>query len=159
MIRVHREPLVPLFLFDWLPVPGRDEERNDNASTSPTVADESESGRRDVPARHCEGYRTKGFAVVLTKRETHGHDHAESFPCFDRRRIPDTGRASRKARSESRTDADGRGRRRLRRNGPSPLVPARPETSGVAKRAPGEPVASELPRVATAQHSRYNRAP
>src|SRR5256885_5239733 len=70
MIRVHREPLVPLFLFDWLPVPGRDEERNDNASTSPTVADESESGRRDVPARHCEGYRTKGFAVVLTKRET-----------------------------------------------------------------------------------------
>src|SRR5437667_9401686 len=97
MIRVHREPLVPLFLFDLLPVPGRGEERNDNASTSPTVADESESGRRDVPARRCGGYRTKGFAVVLTRRETREHDHAESFPYVDRRSIPDTGRASRKA--------------------------------------------------------------
>src|SRR5437879_8364342 len=97
MIRVHREPLVPLSLFDFRHVPGRDEERNDNARTSPTVEDESESGRRDVPARRCGGYRTKGFAVVLTKRETHEHDHAESFPYFDRRRIPDTGRASRKA--------------------------------------------------------------
>src|SRR6202040_1387550 len=96
MIRVHREPLVPLSLFDFLPVPGRDEERNDNASTSPTVEDGNESGRRDVPARRWGGYRTKGFAVVLTKRETRGHGHAESFPYFDRRRIPDTGRASRK---------------------------------------------------------------
>src|SRR5438067_11904268 len=54
MTRVHREPLVPRVLFDFLLVPDRDEGRNDNASTSPTVEDESESGRRDVPARHCE---------------------------------------------------------------------------------------------------------
>src|SRR5437879_12729641 len=116
MIRVHREPLVPLFLFDLLPVPGRGEERNDNARTSPTVEDESESGRRDVPARRCGGYRTQGFAVVLTKRETHEHDHAESFPYFDRRTIPDTVRASSEARSESREDAEESGVRRLRRN-------------------------------------------
>src|SRR5213594_1994488 len=64
MIRVHREPLVPLSLFDFRHVPGRDEERNDNARTSPTVEDESESGRRDVPARRCGGYRIKGFAQL-----------------------------------------------------------------------------------------------
>src|SRR2546429_573542 len=97
MMRRHREPLVPLSHSDYRHGPGRDEERNDNARTSPTVEDESESGRRDVPARRCGGYRTKGFAVVLTRRETRGHGHAENFPYFDRRRIPDARHASRKA--------------------------------------------------------------
>src|SRR5947209_14326436 len=60
------------------------------------------SGRRDVPARRCGGYRIKGFAVVLTRRETRGHGHAENFPYFDRRRIPDARHASRK-RSEEHT--------------------------------------------------------
>src|SRR6266480_2880374 len=96
MTRVHKEPLVPLALFDFLPVPGRDEGRSDNASTSPTIEDESESGRRVVPARHCGGYRREGFVVGPTKLETRGHGHAESFPYSGRRRIPDIGLASRK---------------------------------------------------------------
>src|SRR6516225_11980627 len=94
--RVHIEPLVPLALFDFLPVLGRDEGQSDSASTSPTIEDESESDRRAVPARHCGGYRREGFVVGPTKLETREHDHAESFPYFDRRRIPDTGLASRK---------------------------------------------------------------
>src|ERR1700740_2806267 len=94
--RVHKERLAPLVLFDFLPVPGRDAEQSDNASTSPTIEDESESGRRVVPAPHCGGYRREEFVVDPTKLETRGHGHAESFPYFDRRRIPDTGLASRK---------------------------------------------------------------
>src|SRR6267378_2492451 len=55
MIRVHREPLVPLSLFDFRHVPGRDEERNDNARTSPTVEEEFQMqgtrvGKRDQKA-------------------------------------------------------------------------------------------------------------
>src|SRR6516165_5160290 len=111
MTRVHKEPLVPLFLFDFLPVPGRGEERSDNASTSPTTEDENESGRHAVPARHCEGYRREGFVVGPTKPETRGHGHAESFPYFDRRRIPDTGtrvgKSDQKARQTPMGPADG----------------------------------------------------
>ena len=32
--------------------------------------------------------------VGPTMLETREHDHAENFPCFDRRRIPDTEHAS-----------------------------------------------------------------
>src|SRR6516165_3831334 len=159
MTRVHKEPLVPPFLFDFLPVPGRDEERSDNASTSPTTEDENESGRRAVPARHCGGYRREGFLVGPTKLERRGHGHAESFPYFDRRRIPDTGHASRKEGSESTTDADGPGRWGLRRSAPNRLVPALRENSAVAGRAAGELAADEPPHVATAPRFRCNRAP
>src|ERR1700758_3528776 len=96
MTRVRREPLVPRVLFDFLHVPDRDEGRSDNASTSPTVADESESGRRAVPARHCGGCRREGFVVGPTRLETRGHGRAENFPYFDRRRIPNTEHANRK---------------------------------------------------------------
>src|SRR2546429_5477857 len=65
MIRVHREPLVPLFLFDLLPVPGRGEERNDNARTSPTVADERD--RKSTRLNSSHGYIS--YAVFCLKKK------------------------------------------------------------------------------------------